>query len=78
MAETGKNKGGRPAKTEADRRTARISIHWRQGEMERVSSAADMLGLSVADFLRMSGLERARKVLEEAGRMDLLMGKPRD
>lgn len=68
---------GRPRKTDAEKRAARISIHWKPGELERVSAAAEMLGLPLADFLRMAGLERARDVIERAGRNDLLM-PPRD
>jgi len=47
-------------------RAARISIHWRPGELERIQTAAEMLGLPLADFLRMAGLERARGVIDRA------------
>jgi hypothetical protein len=59
---------GRPRKLAADRRTARISIHWKSGEAERIQSAADALGLPLADFLRMAGLEKAREVLDRAAK----------
>lgn len=52
--------------TEDTRRGSRMSIHWRTGELERVTKAAEMLGLPLADFLRMSGLERARTVIDQA------------
>lgn len=65
----------RPRKSDADRRDARVSIHWRPGELQRITTAADALGLTLADFLRMSGLERARDVLERAGQLGPLMGR---
>ena len=58
----------RPRMTTDTRRAARISIHWRPGELERVQSAAELLGLPLADFLRMAGLERARTTIDQAGR----------
>lgn len=72
------NPGGRPRKIASDRRTMRIAIHWKSGEAERIQAAADALGLPLADFLRMAGLERAREVLERAGRLDAWMGKRGD
>lgn len=58
----------RPRMDADTRRAARISIHWRPGELERVQQAAELLGLPLADFLRMAGLERARETIERAGR----------
>ena len=67
MAENA-NKTGRPRKLAADRRTARISIHWKAGEAERIQSAAESLGLPLADFLRMAGLEKAREILDRTAK----------
>ena len=67
---------GRPRKIAGEKRSERITIHWKIGEQERIAGAADLLGLPLADFLRMAGLMRAREVLERAGRNDILMGKP--
>ena len=66
MAENANSKTGRPKKLAADRRTMRIAIHWKAGEAERIQSAADALGLPLADFLRMAGLEKAREVTVRA------------
>lgn len=68
---------GRPRKIAGEKRTERVTIHWRPGENERIAAAAELLGLGLADFLRMAGLIRAREVLERAGRNDILMGKPK-
>lgn len=65
MAENA-SKTGRPKKLAADRRTMRIAIHWKSGEAERIQMAADALGLPLADFLRMAGLEKAREVMSRA------------
>lgn len=69
------NTGGRPRKVASDRRTMRVSIHWKSGEAERIQAAADALGLPLADFLRMAGLERAREILERAGQVGAWAGK---
>lgn len=67
----------RPRMTADTKRSSRISIHWRPGELERVQTAAELLGLPLADFLRMSGLERARTVIDQAGRNPWTTGAPK-
>ena len=68
MADNANSKTGRPKKLAADRRTMRISIHWKAGEAGRIQSAAESLGLPLADFLRMAGLEKAREILDRAAK----------
>jgi len=47
----------RPTLSDANKRSHRISINWRPGEYERVSQAAEALGLDLSGFLRMAAIK---------------------
>lgn len=57
---------GRPRKRAEEHRAERITLHVLPEELEQISGAAQVLGLGVADFVRMSSLERARETMARA------------